>query len=84
MLALILYFIIREPGRLVTYGGYAQGLMLPLIAWATLYLRYRDADRRVAPSWLSDAFTWASSLVIGLVALYSLLKDLFGIDPFGK
>ncbi|HWE38202.1 MAG TPA: Nramp family divalent metal transporter [Isosphaeraceae bacterium] len=81
-LSLVLYLVVRAPGQLVTYGGYAQGLMLPLIAWATLYLRYRDADRRVAPSWLSDAFTWASSLVIGLVALYSILHDLLRIDPF--
>ena len=38
---------IREPQGLIKVGGIAQGLMLPLIAGATLYLRQRDADRRV-------------------------------------
>ena len=47
LLAIGLYFGLRDPGKLVTIGGYAQGLMLPLIAGATLYLRYRDADPRV-------------------------------------
>ena len=51
LLALGLYFLVREPKGLVTVGGYAQGLMLPLIAGATLYLRHRDAtaaSRRVS------------------------------------
>ncbi|HEV3122182.1 MAG TPA: Nramp family divalent metal transporter, partial [Isosphaeraceae bacterium] len=71
-LALALYFLFREPRTLVLIGGYAQGLMLPLIAGATLYLRYRDADARVAPSRVTDLFTWIAAVTISLVALYSL------------
>jgi Mn2+/Fe2+ NRAMP family transporter len=71
-LALALYFLFREPRTLVLIGGYAQGLMLPLISGATLYLRYRDADARVAPSRVTDLFTWIAAVTITLVALYSL------------
>lgn len=70
-IALSLYYAIREPQGLVKAGGIAQGLMLPLIAGATLYLRYRDADSRVGPSKLSDAFTWFAFLAITAVAGYS-------------
>jgi manganese transport protein len=76
VLALLLYFGIPDPGKLVEIGGYAQGLMLPLIAGATLYLRYRDADRRVAPGRLADVMTWTAFAAISLVALYSVI-DLF-------
>lgn len=72
ILALAIYFAVREPKGLVTVGGYAQGLMLPLIAFATLYLRYRDSDRRVAPTKLEDAFTWFATLAILAVAIYSI------------
>ena len=77
LLALGLYFTFREPKGLVLVGGYAQGLMLPLIAGATLYLRYRDADPRVAPSKLTDLCTWIAALAIAVVALYSLVSLLF-------
>jgi hypothetical protein len=76
ILALVLYFIFREPATLVKIGGYAQALMLPLIAGAALYLRYRDADPRVAPARVTDLCTWIAALAISLVALYSLGTDL--------
>ena len=77
-LALGLYFSVREPARLVKIGGYAQAMMLPLISGATLYLRYRDADARVAPSRLTDIFTWIAAIAISAVAIYSLGSELTG------
>ena len=76
LLALGLYFVIREPKGLVKVGGYAQGLMLPLIAGATLYLRQRDTDRRVGPLFLTDIFTWFAFFAISAVALYSVVDLL--------
>ena len=69
--ALGLYFAFREPQGLIKVGGIAQSLMLPLIAGATLYLKQRDADRRVSASFLSDIFTWLAFFGISVVALYS-------------
>ncbi len=77
MLALNLYYVFREPGALITFGGIAQGLMLPLIAGATLYLRQRDTDRRVGPSFVSDIFSWLAFFAITAVACYSVY-GLFG------
>ncbi len=72
LLALGLYYQFREPGALITFGGVSQGLMLPLIAGATLYLRQRDSDRRVGPSFLSDIFSWLAFFAITAVACYSV------------
>ena len=63
-MALGLYYAFREPQGLIKAGGVAQALMLPLIAGATLYLRQRDTDRRVGPSFLSESCTWFAFFAI--------------------
>ena len=70
-LALGLYCAFREPQGLIKAGGIAQALMLPFIAGATIYLRRRETDRRVAPSRLSDILTWIAFVAITAVAAYS-------------
>jgi Mn2+/Fe2+ NRAMP family transporter len=71
--SLCLYYTFREPKLLIQIGGIAQGLMLPLIAGATLYLKQRDADRRVGPAFLSDVLTWLAFFAISLVWIYSVI-----------
>jgi hypothetical protein len=71
VLALGLYYAFREPKGLIVAGGTAQALMLPFIAGATLYLRQRDTDRRVGPSFLSDILTWIAFFSLSAVAIYS-------------
>jgi len=80
LVALGLYFAFREPQALIKIGGMAQSLMLPLIAGSTLYLKQRDADRRVAPSFLSDILTWIAFFAISTVAMYSVYTLLQAID----
>ena len=72
VVALGLYFAFREPQALIKVGGIAQGLMLPLITGATLYIRGRDTDRRVGPAFISDIFSWLAFFAITFVALYSV------------
>jgi Mn2+/Fe2+ NRAMP family transporter len=71
--ALLLYYAFREPQGLIKAGGIAQALMLPLISGAALYLRLRDNDRRVGPTFLSDACTWMAFFGISVVAVYSVI-----------
>jgi manganese transport protein len=75
-LSLGLYYAFREPQALIKAGGIAQALMLPFIAGATIYLRRRDADSRVAPSRLSDALTWIAFVAITAVAVYSMFDQV--------
>jgi Mn2+/Fe2+ NRAMP family transporter len=72
VLSLGLYYAFREPQGLIKVGGIAQGLMLPLIAGATLFLRQRDTDRRVGPLFVSDVFSWLAFFAISGVACYSV------------
>jgi Mn2+/Fe2+ NRAMP family transporter len=73
VLALGIYYTFREPQGLIKVGGIAQAMMLPLIAGATLFLRQRDTDRRVGPSFLSDIFSWIAFFSISGVAIYSVV-----------
>jgi Mn2+/Fe2+ NRAMP family transporter len=70
--ALGVYFAYREPQALILAGGLAQGMMLPLIAGATIFLRQRDTDRRVGPLFLTDMLTWSAFFAIATVAAYSV------------
>ncbi|MBX6312765.1 MAG: Nramp family divalent metal transporter [Isosphaeraceae bacterium] len=79
--SLALYYALREPQGLIKIGGVAQGIMLPLIAGAMLYLRQRDADRRVGPSFLTDIFNWFAFFAISAVALYSLRDTILKQFP---
>jgi len=75
-LALVLYFAWREPKVMVTIGGYAQAITLPVISGAALYLRYFRTDKRLAPSWPSDLFLWIACLLITAVSCYAVFKDV--------
>lgn len=76
LIAFVLYVLIREPRNLVKVGGYAQALMLPLIAGAALYLGRRDRDSRVGPSVLTRALTLFALVSITAVALYSGVTEM--------
>ncbi len=75
-LALVLYLLLREPKTMVTIGGYAQGVTIPVISGAALYLRYFRTDKRLAPSWLSDMWLWIAFVSISAVALYAVWNDI--------
>jgi Mn2+/Fe2+ NRAMP family transporter len=71
VIALVLFFSFRDPRQMVVIGGFAQGLMLPLISGVTVYFRYRRTDPRIAPSFTLDHLLWAAYLLITAVAVYA-------------
>lgn len=75
ILAVGLYYAFREPQGLIKIGGIAQALMLPLITGASIFLRQRDTDRRVGPSFLSDILVWLAFFSISAVAMGYLYQD---------
>jgi manganese transport protein len=68
LLALTFYLCVGEPVAMVNFGGFAQGITLPIIGGATLFLRYRITDSRIAPSRLSDGCVWVAVLLLALFA----------------
>lgn len=68
LLALVFYLFVGEPRGMVTFGGFAQGITLPIIAGATLYLRYKETDRRIAPSFMTDVVVWLAFVLCTVLA----------------
>jgi Mn2+/Fe2+ NRAMP family transporter len=77
LLALVLYLFFADAKTMILIGGLAQGLTLPIISGATLYLRYRRTDKRLAPSVLSDVLLWFAVVSISVVAGYAVVKTIY-------
>lgn len=69
--AMAFYLAIGEPRGMVVFGGFFQGLTLPVIAAVSIYLRYRNVDRALRPSVVSDLALWASFISITVFAGYT-------------
>jgi hypothetical protein len=66
-----LFAIFGDPVSMVVAGGIAQALILPLLAVAAVYLRYRRTDPRLAPGIVWDVFLWLSMVVMFAAAAYA-------------
>ncbi|MFM7316082.1 MAG: Nramp family divalent metal transporter [bacterium] len=82
-LALCIYLMLGDPKTLVTIGGFAQALMLPVIAGSALRLMIRDGDRRILGGTLWMGLVVIAAALIALVAgygaaiqAYSAIKSL--------
>ena len=71
-LCLACYLVYSQPKALVLASGAMQALMLPMLAGAAIYFRYRRIDRRIAPSLLWDVCLWVS-LAVMIVTSVSLV-----------
>ena len=78
LLALAFYLWVGEPVAMVNFGGFAQGITLPIIGGATVYLRYRETDPRIAPSKLSDVCLWVAVALLALFAGKAAVWDNVG------
>lgn len=61
--------------ELVLVSGMMQALMLPMLAGAALYFRFRHSDDRVRPTRLWDAFLWLSAVGMLITAVSLLYVD---------
>ena len=75
-LASLFSMFVEDPVVMVKIGGVAQALMLPIIAFATLYLRYRHTPKQILPKgWITLAL-WVTSVIITVMMGYSVLQRL--------
>ncbi len=76
---LVFYIAIPQPALLVLISGVIQAVMLPMLAGAGLFFRYRRIDQRVAPGVAWDICLWISAagmLVAGVWAFWTKLADM--------
>ncbi len=70
------YFLLPEPVLLVTIGGISQALMLPIIGFSVLYLRYVHLPKSLIPKgWVTLAL-WLASVITAVMMGYSVLQRL--------
>jgi Mn2+/Fe2+ NRAMP family transporter len=76
VLCLCIYLLFPEPANLVLLGGLMQAIMLPMLAVAGLYFRYRRCDPRLRPGKLWDTFLWLSSAGMAVAGIWALVTKL--------
>jgi len=68
---LTIYLLFPHPTALIKLSGVMQAIMLPMLAFAALFFRYRRCDKRLQPTRAWDALLWISAagmLVAGVSA----------------
>jgi Mn2+/Fe2+ NRAMP family transporter len=71
-----LYWIWEKPVALVFVGGLGQGVMLPFLAGAALYFRYRRTDPRLAPGRVWSLGLWLAATALTAAGLYQVWDQL--------
>jgi manganese transport protein len=72
----IFFFTFQSPVIMVKAGGYAQALMLPIIAAGSLFLRHRASPEEARPGPLMTTGLWVVSISTILLILASVLISL--------
>jgi len=72
----LLYIIWGSPVTLVFVGAVAQGMMIPFLALAALWLNYRRADPALRSGNLWRAGLWISAAAMTAVGLYQVVTTL--------
>ena len=72
------FFFLRAPVLMVLIGGLAQALMLPVIAFFTIYLRYRHMPKAILPKEWVTVVLWLSAVVMTIMMGYYLVQRLVG------
>ncbi len=76
VLLVIVYLIVGAPVYLVMIGALAQALMLPFLAFAALYLRYRLTLKTLRPGLAWTLALWVAFASMVAVGLYQFGRQL--------
>ncbi len=78
MLCLLIYLAYQEPAQLVLLSGVAQGIMLPMLAAAALYFRYRRSVPGLTPGKLWDVMLWLSAAAMLMTGTWTVFDKIQG------
>jgi Mn2+/Fe2+ NRAMP family transporter len=70
------FLLVGEPVSLVFVGALAQGLMLPFLAGAALYFRYRRTEAALRPGGFWSFWLWVAAAAMSAVGLYKVWEEL--------
>jgi hypothetical protein len=72
----ILYLVWPRPVTLILINGVGQALLLPFLAGAALYLRYRKTEQGLKPGRVWTVFLWLSALSLTAAGVWQLIERL--------
>lgn len=70
----LLYFTFQAPGLMVIIGGSLTTLILFVVVYAALIMRYRWLPKELYPSKRFDLVLWLSCLAIAAAGIYAAVK----------
>ena len=73
------FFLVQEPVVMVKIAGLTEAAMLPVVGFATIYLRYRHLPKSIAPrGWITLAL-WLTTFIMLVMTGVSVADRLFGL-----
>ena len=70
------YLIWESPVTLVLVGALTQGLMVPFLAIAALYLNHRRTEKSILPGRIATSVLWASAAALIAVGVYQFATEI--------
>lgn len=71
------YVVYPNPVHLVLISGVMQGIMLPMLAGAALFFRYRRSVEGLQPGKAWDVFLWLSAVAMLITGSWTIYSKLF-------
>jgi manganese transport protein len=76
VLAFIIFARFGSPVSLVFMGAFAQGALLPFLAFAAIYFLYTRVDRKLHPGKTWKVFLTLSAICMAMIGLYGAIKEV--------
>jgi len=70
VLAFFIFAFFGKPVTLVFMGAFAQGALLPFLAFAAIYFLYTRVDLRLHPGKIWKVFLTLSAICMALIGIY--------------
>ena len=72
----MVYVFVKAPVVLILLAGVTQAIMLPMLAYAALYFRYRRCPPELCPGRWWDFFLWLSSVGLMIAGIWAALTRI--------
>jgi hypothetical protein len=76
MLCLGVFLAFQQPAQLVLISGITQGVMLPMLAAAALFFRYRRCVPGMVPSFTWDVMLWLSAAAMLITGSWTVINKV--------
>lgn len=73
----VLFFTFQAPGLMVIIGGSLTAIILIIVVYAALHMRYHWLPEALKPSRVFDAYLWLSAAAIAFAAFFAAFSFLF-------